>query len=257
MSVDELNEYDFSSIKRDYLVHANDQASALVQIRDEMNEVEEVRPAEHTLRIDAVLNHREPLYVKWSAEVEQEFARADKVKRKWIDEFVQGAPSNPTHYKTHEIGRVLVRSLALCNERKYGECTWCGEPCSGRERLWHRICFATYTICRGDIPVFYQNFKHCIVCDKGLGWYGDAQVDHRLPLSLARVSNDPEIIAYAYSLDNLRPICVSCHKAKSKEDGKNLRGWLKHMSGGGGKTLFGEYATIKDYLEFCGYGSIP
>lgn len=117
-------------------------------------------------------------------------------------------------------GRSIVGCLAAnYRERNTGLCVWCGDDLGSKRRRWHRDCLVAYWVARGiqrnmaGRPLIALG-DDCADC----GLTPATEVDHIVPLALARASGDWDRILAAYSPANLQGLCRDCHRAKTAAD---------------------------------------
>ena len=118
------------------------------------------------------------------------------------------------HHRRHpsEHPRRLVNRTARWGEPPIdGICRWCYEPTAGIRLRWHLYCLNAYRVASGQHPDDIQNTL-CEIC-------GDPsdEIDHRLAIRVARALG-PAAILRAFTLDNLRWLCRSCHRRKTRQD---------------------------------------
>ncbi len=118
------------------------------------------------------------------------------------------------HHRRHpaEHPRRLVNRTARWGEPPIdGICRWCYEPTAGIRLRWHLYCLNAYRVASGQRPDEIQNTL-CEIC-------GDPsdEIDHRLAIRVARALG-PDAMLRAFTLDNLRWLCRSCHKRKTRQD---------------------------------------
>ena len=89
-----------------------------------------------------------------------------------------------------------------------GICRWCNEPTASIRTRWHLYCLNAYRVASGQHPDEIQHTL-CEIC-------GDPsdEMDHRLSIEVARALG-PAAMLRAFTLDNLRWLCRSCHRRKT------------------------------------------
>ena len=120
------------------------------------------------------------------------------------------------HHRRHpaEHSRRLVNRTARWGEPpRNGICRWCYELTASPKTRWHLYCLTIYIIAvaSGQHPEEIQRTL-CEIC-------GDPpdEMDHRLSIEVARALG-PAAMLRAFTLDNLRWLCRSCHKRKTRQD---------------------------------------
>ena len=118
------------------------------------------------------------------------------------------------HHKRHpaEHPRRLVNRTARWGEPPVnGACRWCYELTASPKTRWHLYCLNAYRVASGQHPDEMQRTL-CEIC-------GDPpdEMDHRLAIEVARALG-PEAMRRAFTLDNLRWLCRSCHRRKTRQD---------------------------------------
>ena len=118
------------------------------------------------------------------------------------------------HHRRHpsEHPRRLVDRTARWGEPPVnGICRWCYEPTAGIKLRWHLYCLNAYRVASGQHPDEMQHTP-CEIC----GAPPD-EIDHRLAIRVARALGSAAILR-AFTLDNLRWLCRSCHRRKTRQD---------------------------------------
>ena len=118
------------------------------------------------------------------------------------------------HHRRHpsEHPRRLVNRTARWGAPPVnGICRWCYEPTAGIKLRWHLYCLNAYRVASGQHPDEMQHTL-CEIC----GGPPD-EIDHRLAIRVARALG-PAAMARAFTLDNLRWLCRSCHRRKTRQD---------------------------------------
>lgn len=114
------------------------------------------------------------------------------------------------HPATHP--RRLVNQTARWGEPpQNGICHWCYERTAHIRTRWHRYCLNAYRVASGQHPEEIQHTL-CEMC-------GDSsdEIDHRLAINVARALG-PTAMLRAFTPDNLRWLCRSCHRRKTRQD---------------------------------------
>ena len=111
------------------------------------------------------------------------------------------------HHRRHPADhpRRLVNRTASWGEPPVnGICRWCYELTASPSTLWHLRCLNAYRVASGQNPGE--------IC-------GDPsdEMDHRLVIEVARALG-PAAMLRAFTLDNLRWLCRSCHRRKTRQD---------------------------------------
>ncbi len=108
-----------------------------------------------------------------------------------------------------------------------GRCRWCrrrideSEGPRHRAKFWHTVCGLAYLAALGrHANLAGRPLIDRAPCDE-CGSDGQ-QVDHRLALSVAWASGEPRAILRAYTLQNLRWLCIGCHREKTRMDRAEL-----------------------------------
>ena len=118
------------------------------------------------------------------------------------------------HHRRHpaEHPRRLVARTARWGETPTnGICRWCYEPTASIRTRWHLYCLNAYRVASGQHPDEIQHTL-CEMC----GGPSD-EMDHRLAIEVARALG-PAAMLRAFTPDNLRWLCRSCHRRKSGQD---------------------------------------
>ena len=118
------------------------------------------------------------------------------------------------HHRRHpaEHPRRLVNRTARWGEPPVnGICRWCYERTANIKTRWHPYCLNAYRVASGQHPDEIQ-YALCEIC-------GDPsdEMDHRLAIEVARALG-PAAMLRAFTLDNLRWLCRSCHRRKTRQD---------------------------------------
>lgn len=116
--------------------------------------------------------------------------------------------------RTWEKRRGLLDGTAHPDGRgKPGHCGWCGLPTSTGT---HPECYVAYKVAYGE-PASGVALSAC-----PCGLAGD-ELDHRIPLGLARKVGTPWLVVRAWSCGNIQSLCRHCHVAKSRHDSRLIR----------------------------------
>ena len=118
------------------------------------------------------------------------------------------------HHRRHpsEHRRRLVNRTASWGEPPVnGICRWCYEHTASIKTRWHRYCLNAYRVASGQHPDEIQHTL-CEIC-------GDPseEMDHRLAIEVARALG-PAAMLRAFTPENLRWLCRSCHRYKTRQD---------------------------------------
>ena len=118
------------------------------------------------------------------------------------------------HRRRHpaEHPRRLVNRTARWKEPpQNGICRWCYELTANPSTRWDLYCLNAYRVASGQHPDEIQHTL-CEIC-------GDPsdEMDHRLAIHVARALG-PAAMLRAFTLDNLRWLCRSCHRRKTRQD---------------------------------------
>ena len=114
------------------------------------------------------------------------------------------------HPATHP--RRLVNRTASWGEAPVnGICRWCYELTASPSTRWHLYCLNAYRVASGQHPDEMQR----TLCEI----YGDPpdEIDHRLAIEVARALG-PAVMLRAFTIGNLRWLCRSCHRRKTRQD---------------------------------------
>ena len=114
-----------------------------------------------------------------------------------------GRPPQKAYQPNGQLGR---------SRRVNGICRWCYElTASTSSTRWHLYCLNAYRVASGQHPDEIQRTL-CEIC-------GDPpdEIDHRLAIEVARALG-PAAMLRAFTLDNLRWLCRSCHRRKTRQD---------------------------------------
>ena len=120
------------------------------------------------------------------------------------------------HHRRHpaERPRRLVNRTARWGEPPVnGICRWCYERTAHIKTRWHPYCLNAYRVASGQHPEEMQHTL-CEVC----GGPSD-EMDHHLAINVARALG-PAAMLRAFTPDNLRWLCRSCHRRKTQQDRK-------------------------------------
>ena len=118
------------------------------------------------------------------------------------------------HYRRHpsEHPRRLVNRTARWGEPpRNGVCRWCYEPTASITIRWHLYCLNAYRVASGQRPDEIHRTL-CEICSAP-----SDEIDHRLAINVARALG-PAAMLRAFTLDNLRCLCRSCHRRKTRQD---------------------------------------
>ena len=118
------------------------------------------------------------------------------------------------HHRRHpaEHPRRLVNRTARWGEPpENGICRWCYERTAHIRTHWHAYCLNAYRVASGQHPEEIQHTL-CEMC-------GDPsdEMDHRLAINVARALG-PAAMLRAFTPENLRWLCRSCHRRKTRQD---------------------------------------
>ena len=114
------------------------------------------------------------------------------------------------HPATHP--RRLVNRTARWKEPPQdGTCRWCYERTAHIKTRWHPYCLNAYRVASGQHPEEIQH-TFCEIC-------GDPsdEMDHGLAIEVARALG-PAAVLRAFTPDNLRWLCRSFHRRKTRQD---------------------------------------
>ena len=135
-------------------------------------------------------------------------------------------------------GRSLMPGLRWKSDVPKGECPWCRGRSPRARKAWHDECLVAYLLARGQtIDLNRRSLTPYAPC-AGCGADDPTEIDHRVPLSVARATGDPRIMARAWSLRNLQWLCRKCHAEKTGRD-RRLLGRIRREKGSAG-DLFSE-----------------
>ena len=118
------------------------------------------------------------------------------------------------HHRRHPAKhpRRLVNRTARWGEPPVnGICRWCYEPTASIRLRWHLYCLNAYLVASGQHPREMQHTL-CEICGET-----PDEIDHRLAIRVARALG-PAAMLRAFVLDNLRWLCRSCHRRKTRQD---------------------------------------
>ena len=118
------------------------------------------------------------------------------------------------HYRRHPAThrrRLVNRTASWGEPPSDGQCRWCYERTATPKARWHAYCLNVYRVASGQSPDEIQHTL-CEVC-------GDesTELDHRLAIEVARALG-PAGMLRAFTLQNLRWLCSSCHRRKTRQD---------------------------------------
>ena len=122
------------------------------------------------------------------------------------------------------IGRELITSTIYRKNR--GICGFCLKTCDPR-RFWHGECAITYMAAKGltrhanygDRPLIPRSVpRECVKCGEKVG----LNIDHKMPLGLARLSDDWRVWVRAWNVTNLQWLCIKCHVEKTTQDRRDM-----------------------------------
>ena len=127
------------------------------------------------------------------------------------------------HHRRHpaEHPRRLVNRTARWEETPLnGVCLWCNELTASPTTRWHRYCLNAYRVASGQHP---------------------DEMDYRLAIEVARALG-PAAMLRAFTSDNLRWLCRSCHRRKTK----HVKGGAKFLAASsldwhGAQRMLGQY----------------
>ena len=107
--------------------------------------------------------------------------------------------------------RLINRTAKWREPPVNGICRWCYELTASPGTRWHLYCLNAYRVASGQHPDEIQHTL-CEIC-------GDPsdEMDHRLAIEVARALG-PTAMLRAFTLDNLRWLCRSCHRRKTRQD---------------------------------------
>ena len=138
------------------------------------------------------------------------------------------------HPATHP-RRLVNRTASWGEVPRNGICRWCYELTASPSTRWHLYCLNAYRVASGQHPDEIQRTL-CEIC-------GDPpdEIDHRLAIEVARALG-PAAMLRAFTLDNLRWLCRSCHRHKTRQD-RRLAKFLSACSldWHGAQRMLGQY----------------
>ena len=127
----------------------------------------------------------------------------------WIRRRVTGPPT----------GRDLVGAVSAWGRRPDGTCIWCEQPLDG-PRHWHPECGLAYAAARGRTETLGgSRVIPRTPCACGAT---ASEIDHILPLGVAIRNPTVWNVARAWSVRNLQWICRPCHRAKTRQDRRQM-----------------------------------
>ena len=115
------------------------------------------------------------------------------------------------HHRRHRADhpRRLVNRTASWKEPPVnGICRWYYEPTAHIKTRWHSYCLNAYRVASGQHPDEMQRTL-CEICGGP-----SEEMDHRLSIRVAHALG-PAAMLRAFTLDNLRWLCRSCHRRKT------------------------------------------
>ena len=118
------------------------------------------------------------------------------------------------HHRRHPAAhsRRLVNRTARWGEPPVnGVCRWCYERTANIKTRWHLYCLNAYRVASGQHPDEIQHTL-CKICGNP-----SEEMDHRLAFEVARALG-PAAMLRAFTLENLRWLCRSCHRRKTRQD---------------------------------------
>ena len=120
---------------------------------------------------------------------------------------------------------------SLTGDSPKGTCVWCGQPTRSQRIKWHNDCVQVYAIANGGTVYpgrstwlnqpYREGWKRHDCQECGAKAY---ELDHHVALSVAhelRKAGDPAWWR-AWTVGNLRPLCETCHKTKTRKDRRYL-----------------------------------
>ena len=111
-----------------------------------------------------------------------------------------------------EYPRRLVNRTARWGEPpENGICRWCYELTASPKTRWHRCCLNAYRVASGQHADEIQHTLREICGDPS------DEMEHRLAIGVARALGAAAMLR-AFTLDNLRWLCRSCHRRKTRQD---------------------------------------
>ena len=123
----------------------------------------------------------------------------------------------PWMERANRTSRALVGTMNL-GKGKRGICRWCQRSTEPR-KTWHTPCVEAYIVAGGRTDLFQKSVIEYAPCPCG----ADAtEVDHVIPLMLAKARGDRRGILRAYTLDNLQWLCQDCHRKKTAVDVRRI-----------------------------------
>ena len=114
------------------------------------------------------------------------------------------------HPSTHR-RRLVNRTASWKEPPTDGICRWCYERTAHIKTRWHSYCLNAYRVASGQHPDQIQHTL-CEMC----GAPSD-EMDHRLAIDVARALG-PDAMLRAFIPKNLRWLCRSCHRRKTRQD---------------------------------------
>jgi len=109
--------------------------------------------------------------------------------------------------------RLVNRTARWKEPPQNGQCRWCYEPTAHIRTRWHLYCLNAYRVASGQHPEEIQHTL-CEMCGEP-----SDEMDHRLAINVARALG-PAAMLRAFTPDNLRWLCRSCHRRKTRQDRK-------------------------------------
>ena len=129
------------------------------------------------------------------------------VRRRQLEGLVLHHRRHPTEHPR----RLVSRTSRWKEPTAIGICRWCYERTASPRTRWHLYCLNAYRVASGQHPDEIQRTL-CEIC----GAPPD-EIDHRLAIEVARALG-PAAMLRAFTLDNLRWLCRSCHRRKTRQD---------------------------------------
>ena len=118
------------------------------------------------------------------------------------------------HHRRHSTDhtrRLVSRTARWGEPPRKGIYRWCYEPTASIKTRRHTYCLNAYRVASGQHPDEIQRTL-CEIC----GGVPD-EIDHRLAIEVARALG-PAAMRRAFTLGNLRWLCLSCHRIKTRQD---------------------------------------
>lgn len=159
------------------------------------------------------------------------------------------------HHRRHPSAhprRLVKRTRAWGEPRVPGNCCWCLEHTASLNTSWHPYCLNSFRVASGQHPDEIQKTL-CEIC-------GDPsdEIDHRLSIEVARALGSAALLR-AFTLDNLRFLCRSCHRRKTRQDRKLAR-FLRACSldwRRTGQMVRQNHIWVESFLLPCSLGPAP